>query len=78
MHATDAAREYVQTALADKDFKAVISGLAALREPIDRFFDDVMVMDDDQALRENRLRLLNRFEAVFSGIADMGALAKRK
>ena len=78
MHATDAAREYVQTALADKDFKAVISGLAGLREPIDRFFDDVMVMDDDQALRENRLRLLNRFEAVFSGIADMGALAKRK
>ena len=78
MHATDAALEYVRIALGNKDFKEVISGLAALREPIDRFFDDVMVMDDDQALRENRLRLLNRFEAVFTDIADMGALAKKK
>ena len=78
MHATDAALEYVRIALGNKDFKEVISGLAALREPIDRFFDDVMDMDDDQALRENRLRLLNRFEAVFTDIADMGALAKKK
>ena len=78
MHATDAAREFVQIALEKKDFQQLISGLAALREPIDRFFDDVMVMEQDMALRENRLRLLNRFEAVFAGIADMGALAKKK
>ena len=56
----------------------VIAALAALRNPIDRFFDDVMVMEQDMALRENRLRLANRFEAVFAGIADMGALAKKK
>ena len=78
MHATDAAGEFVQIALEKKDFQQLISGLAALREPIDRFFDDVMVMDEDVTLRENRLRLLNRFEAVFAGIADMGALAKKK
>ena len=58
MHATDAAREFVQIALEKKDFQQLISGLAALREPIDRFFDDVMVMEQDMALRENRLRLL--------------------
>ncbi len=75
--ATDAARDVVALALAKKDFAAVIASLAALREPVDRFFDDVMVMDEDQALRENRLRLLNRFESVFTGIANMGALAKK-
>ena len=48
--ATDAARDVVALALAKKDFAAVIASLAALREPVDRFFDDVMVMDEDQAL----------------------------
>ena len=68
----------VAEALAAKDYRAVIAALAALRAPIDRFFDDVLVMDKDDALRENRLKLLNRFEAVFAGIANMGALAKKK
>ncbi len=76
--ATDAARDTVELALAKKDFAAVIASLAALREPIDRFFDDVMVMDEDMALRENRLRLLNRFEAVFAGVANIGELARKK
>ena len=75
--ATDAARDVVELALGKKDFTALIAALAALREPIDQFFEDVMVMDEDQALRENRLRLLNRFEAVFAGVANIGALAKK-
>ena len=37
-----------------------------------------MVMDEDMALRENRLRLLNRFEAVFAGVANIGELARKK
>ncbi|HIU05142.1 MAG TPA: glycine--tRNA ligase subunit beta [Candidatus Coprousia avicola] len=76
--AADAAREAVSAALAAKDFAAVIAALAALREPIDRFFDDVMVMAEDTALRENRLRLLNRFSSVFADVADISALAKKK
>ncbi|OUP08249.1 glycine--tRNA ligase subunit beta [Collinsella sp. An2] len=75
--ATDAAHDLVATAIEKRDFEALISGLAALRAPIDRFFEDVLVMDEDQAIRENRLRLLNRFEAVFADVADMGALAKK-
>ena len=75
--ATDAARDAVALALEKKDFAAVIASLAALREPIDRFFEDVMVMDEDPALRVNRLKLLNRFETVFADVADMGALAKK-
>ncbi len=54
------------------------AALAALRAPIDRFFDEVMVMDKDEQLRDNRLKLLNRFEAVFSGIANIGELARKK
>ena len=78
MMAADTAAEEVEIARKDKDFDALISALAALRGPIDRFFDDVLVMDDDQALRENRLKLLNRFESVFAGVANIGALAKKK
>ena len=35
-------------------------------------------MDEDTAVRENRLRLLNRFVGVFVGIADIGALSRKK
>ncbi len=55
-----------------------IASLASLREPIDRFFDDVLVMDEDSAVRENRLRLLNRFESAFANVANIGAMAKKK
>lgn len=75
--ATECAREAVAAALASQDFAGVIDALASLREPIDAFFDDVMVMDDNPALRDNRLRLLNGFESVFAGIADIGELARK-
>ena len=48
--------------------------LATLREPVDRFFDDVMVMSDDSSLRDNRLALLNTLRELFSRIADIGRL----
>ena len=77
LDATDAARDEVASALDARDFKAVIVALAALRGPIDAFFDDVMVMDEDLAVRENRLRLLNCFESVFAGIANIGEMARK-
>ena len=76
--AMNTAQEAVARSLEAKDFPAVIAALAALRAPIDRFFDDVMVMDEDVALRENRLRLLNRFASVFADVADIGELARKK
>jgi len=66
----------VDAALASADFDAALGALAELREPIDRFFDDVLVMDEDSGVRDNRLRLLNRFAAVFEGVANIGALSK--
>lgn len=77
LDATDAARDEVASAFDARDFKAVIAALAALRGPIDAFFDDVMVMDEDMAVRENRLRLLNRFESVFADIANIGEMARK-
>ena len=72
------AEQAVASVLASDDFAAALSQLAALRAPIDGFFADVMVMDEDAALRDNRLRLLNRFVAVFANVADFGKMAKSK
>ncbi|MBR3315942.1 MAG: glycine--tRNA ligase subunit beta [Atopobiaceae bacterium] len=68
----------VQEAIVAGELDDALAALARLREPIDRFFVDVLVMDEDKAVRENRLRLLNRFERAFSGVANIGAMAKKK
>ena len=68
----------VREALGRDDYASALSALAELRAPIDRFFDDVLVMEEDTAVRENRLRLLNRFVGVFEDVADIGALSRKK
>lgn len=62
--------------LTAQSYTGALKALAALRAPIDRFFEDVLIMDKDEALKENRLKLLNRFVAVFDPVADFGKLAK--
>ncbi len=76
--ACESGEEKVSSALANSDFEAACSALAGLKEPIDRFFADVLVMDEDTRVRENRLRLLNRFAKVFEGVADISALSRKK
>ena len=76
--ACEEGEEKVAAALAGSDFEAACGALAALKEPIDRFFDDVLVMDEHIDVRENRLRLLNRFAGVFAGVADISALSRKK
>ena len=76
--AVDAAGSSVDAARAADDYPAALAQLASLRAPIDAFFANVMVMDDDPAIRANRLALLNRFVAVFAGVADFGKMAKSK
>lgn len=66
----------VARALEADDYPEALAELASLRKPIDLFFERIMVMDEDVALRENRLRLLNRFVGVFASVADFGMLAK--
>lgn len=72
------AESNVASALENNNYAAALSELAALRKPIDLFFESTMVMDEDQALRENRLRLLNSFVAVFANVADFALLSKVK
>lgn len=72
------AESNVASALENNNYTAALSELAALRKPIDLFFENTMVMDEDQALRENRLRLLNSFVAVFANVADFALLSKVK
>lgn len=52
------------------NYTAAIAALAALRSPVDAFFDGVLVMAEDAAMRENRIRLLNRARAMFFSVAD--------
>lgn len=49
-----------------------------VHEPIDIFFDKVLVMDENDTVRRNRLRLLNKFAQVFSKVADISVLSRKK
>ncbi len=59
---------------AQGNYTAALGKLAHLREAVDAFFDNVMVMADDAALRQNRIALLHRLRALFLGIADLAVL----
>lgn len=69
----------VQTKLVTKlyaegDYTAALSQLASLKEPVDAFFDTVMVMVDDKAKRNNRLALLAALHHLFTQVADISLL----
>ena len=56
------------------DYAAALSSLASLREPVDNFFDEVMVMAEDEAIRNNRLAMLNQLRNLFLRVADISLL----
>jgi len=64
----------VEKGIAEKDFNAALNKLAALRPPVDAFFDHVMVMDKDEKIRFNRLSLLSEISALFHKIADFSKI----
>lgn len=55
-----------------------LRSLANLRKPVDRFFDDVMVMTEDEAMRTNRIALLSRLRSLFLQVADISLLPTGK
>jgi glycyl-tRNA synthetase beta chain len=57
-----------------RDYTDALCRLAALQAPVDRFFDDVMVMAEDERLRDNRLALLNALSGLFLRVADISRL----
>lgn len=60
----------VESLVSGEDFEGAIDALIELVAPIDAFFDNVMVMDKDEMIRENRLALLRSVDAVIRDVAD--------
>ncbi|MBU1169245.1 MAG: glycine--tRNA ligase subunit beta [Proteobacteria bacterium] len=63
--------QYLETG----DFDCALTEIATLRAPVDTFFDDVMVMAEDEALRNNRLALLSGIADLFANIADFSKIS---
>ena len=64
-----------EDAFAAGDYTGSLKALAALKGPVDAFFDDVMVNADDPALKANRLALLNQLHRTMNRVADLSRLA---
>jgi glycyl-tRNA synthetase beta chain len=72
--AIDAVLPRIETAIAAEDFAAAMTALAALRAPVDAFFEKVKVNDDDKAVRANRLNLLARIKQAAGLVADFSKI----
>ena len=57
------------------DYTRALSELSTLKEPVDTFFDEVMVMVDDKKTRNNRLALLASLRQLFTQVADISLLS---
>lgn len=73
--ALENAREKVRPMLEQRRYAEILNELAGLRDPVDRFFDDVMVMAEDESVRNNRLALLGELRALFLDVADISRLS---
>ncbi len=73
--ALDNARDKVQPMLAVRSYAEALNELADLKAPVDRYFDDVLVMVDDDDVRNNRLALLAELRSLFLDVADISRLS---
>lgn len=68
-------RPAFEASMAEGHYTEALGALAGLQAPVDRFFDDVMVMADDDSVRNNRLALLSSLRELFLQMADISQLA---
>ncbi len=66
--------EAVQPMIHSRDYSGALTGMLTMKEPVDRFFDDVMVMDEDEAVRANRLNLLTGLGALVRQVGDISRM----
>ena len=66
----------IDAALAEQDFQTALTELAAIKPQVDTFFDGVMVMADDAAVKQNRLNLLNHLAQQMNAVADIALLGE--
>ena len=71
---TNTKAKEVEPLFSKGDYALYLSSLSSLRESIDNFFDNVMVMADDEAVKQNRLALLNQLRNLFLKVADISLL----
>jgi glycyl-tRNA synthetase beta chain len=64
----------LEPAFGNGDYQIALEKLASLRDVVDRFFDEVMVMTDDEAVRDNRIALLSQLRGLFLGVADISVI----
>ena len=74
-NALDNARQKVRPMIKVRNYAEALNTLADLKDPVDRFFDDVMVMADDDAVKNNRLALLGELRVLFLDVADISRLS---
>lgn len=74
VNALELQEKAIQPLLENKQYTKALEKLASLREPIDAFFDNVMVNTDDPAQRQNRLAILKKLHLLFLEIADFACL----
>jgi glycyl-tRNA synthetase beta chain len=61
--------------LAQRDYAAALNAMLAMKEPVDRFFEQVMVMDENPAVRRNRLNLLTALAALVRQVGDISRMS---
>jgi glycyl-tRNA synthetase beta chain len=69
-----ACEQDLKEALAARDYNAALERLRQLKDPIDRFFEEVLVLDKNLSLRQNRLALLTRTAGLFQQVADFSRI----
>ncbi|HEX2148481.1 MAG TPA: glycine--tRNA ligase subunit beta [Pseudorhizobium sp.] len=69
------ASEEASGAIAGEDFRSAMQALSTLRAPVDRFFEDVLVNDEDTAIRANRLALLKAIREATATVADFSRIS---
>jgi glycyl-tRNA synthetase beta chain len=70
----DDLREQVSSLIAGRDYTEALTRLVQIRQPVDAFFDQVMVMAEDEAVKRNRLALLKQIYQLFFAVADISRL----
>ena len=74
--AAQALQPKIAAAVAGNDFQTALTELAAIKPQVDAFFDGVMVMADDVAVKQNRLNLLNQLAGQMNAVADISRLGE--
>ena len=64
----------VEDLFRENEYEQALNKLSELRQPVDNFFDDVMVMDKDEKLKANRIALLSKIDSLFMQVADFSKL----